>query len=53
MSCSTQLCIKLLMLVNVKMPTIVVILTFISLIKATSESLKERNGFAFQNFREC
>ena len=41
------------MLINVKMPTIVVIVTFISVIKATSESLEERNGFVFLNFRVC
>ena len=38
--CSTQLNTKLIQLINVKMPTIVGILTFISVINATSESLK-------------
>ena len=41
------------MLINVKMPTIVGILTFISLINTTSESLKARNGFDFQHFNFC
>ena len=39
-SCSTQLSMKFIMLINVKMPTIVGILTFISIINTTSESLK-------------
>ena len=38
--CSTQLSAKFILLVNVKMPTIVGILTFISMIKTTSERLK-------------
>ena len=37
-SCSTQLSMKFVMLINVKMPTIVGILPFISLINKTSES---------------
>ena len=36
-SCSTQLSIKFTMLINVKMPTIVGILTFINKINTTSE----------------
>ena len=40
LSCSTQLSIKRIMLINVKMPTIVGILTFISMIDKTSKSLK-------------
>ena len=38
--CSTQLSMKLNMLINVKMPTIVGILTFISMINITSENFK-------------
>ena len=41
---------KFIMLINVKMPTIVGILTFISMINTTSKSLKARNGFIFQHF---
>ena len=41
-SCSSQLSTKLILLINVKMPTIVVILTFISMINTTSERLKAR-----------
>ena len=36
------------MFINVKMPTIVDILTFISMIKATYESLKVIEVFIFQ-----
>ena len=39
------------MLINVKMPTIVGILTFISMINTTSESLKARKVFIFQRFK--
>ena len=42
-SCSTQLSTKFILLINVKMPTIVGILTFISMINTTSERLKARN----------
>ena len=49
--CSTQLSMKFIMPINVKMPTIVGILTFISMINATSESLKTRKVFDFQHFR--
>ena len=38
------------MLINAKMPTIVGILTFISMISTTSESLKARKVFIFQHF---
>ena len=38
------------MLMNVKMPTIVDILTFISKIKMTSASLKARKVLIFQHF---
>ena len=33
--CSTQLCMKFILLINVKMPTIVGILTFISMMNTT------------------
>ena len=39
-SCSTQLSIKIILLLNVKVPTIVGIFTFISMINTTSERLK-------------
>ena len=49
--CSTQLNTKFIVLINVKMPTIVVgILTFISIIKTTSERLKARNFLICQYF---
>ena len=38
------------MLINVKMPTIVGIVTFISMINKTSDSLKARKVFIFQHF---
>ena len=38
-SCSTQLSTKFILLINVKMPTFVGILTFISMINTTSERL--------------
>ena len=44
-SCSTQLSMKFIMLINVKMATIVGILTFIRMINTTSESLKVRSLF--------
>ena len=49
-SCSTQLSMKLFLLINVKMPTIVDILTFISMINTTSERLKTINFFICQYF---
>ena len=49
-SCSNQLSTKFILLVNVKMPTIVGILTFISMINTTSERLKEKNIFSCQYF---
>ena len=49
-SCSTQLSIKIIRLINVKMPTIVGILTFISMINKTSESLKARKACIFQHY---
>ena len=48
--CSTQLSKKFILLINVKMPTIVVILTFISMINTTSERLKVRNFFICRYF---
>ena len=49
-SCSTQLRMKFIILINVKMPTIVGILTFISMVNTTSESLKARKVFIIQYF---
>ena len=49
-SCSTQLSMKYIMLILVKMPTIVGILTFISMINSTSRSLKARKVYIFQHF---
>ena len=40
--CSTQLSAKFILLINIKMPTIVGILTFISMINTTSERLKAK-----------
>ena len=47
---STQLSTKFILLINVKMPTIVGILTFISMINATSERLKARIFFICRYF---
>ena len=44
-SYSTQLSTKFILLINVKMPTIVGILTYISIMKKTSKMLKARNFF--------
>ena len=49
-SCSTQQCMKFIMLINVKMPTIVGILTFMSSITTTSESLKVRRSLFSADF---
>ena len=49
-SCSTQLSTKFILLINVKMPTIVGILTFISMINTTSEILRARNFLICQYF---
>ena len=49
-SCSTRLSTKFIMLINVKMPTIVGILTFISMINATAQRLKARNFFICRYF---
>ena len=49
-SCSAKLSIKFIMLINIKMPTIVGILIFISMINKISASLKARKVFSFQHF---
>ena len=49
-SCSTQLSTKFILLINVKMPTIFGILTFISRLNTSSESLKARNIYILQHF---
>ena len=49
-SYSTQLSTKFVLLINVKMPTIVGILTLISMINTTSERLKARNFFICRYF---
>ena len=41
---------QFILLINVKMPTFVGILTFISWINTASESFKARNFFIFQHF---
>ena len=48
--CSTQLSTKFILQINVKMLTIVGILTFISMINTTSEGLKARNFFICRYF---
>ena len=48
-SCSIQLSTEVFLLINVKMPTIVDILTFISMLNTTSERLKARNFLVFRN----
>ena len=48
--CSTQLSTKFILLINVKMPTIVSILTFNSMINTTSKRLKARNFFVCRYF---
>ena len=50
MAYSNQLSTKFILLKNVKMPTIVGILTFISMINTTSEKLKLRNFFICRYF---
>ena len=42
---STQLSMKFILLINVEMPSIIGILTFISMINTKSERLKARNFF--------
>ena len=41
---------KFIMLTNVKKPTVVGILTFVSMINTTSEGLKARKNFIFLHF---
>ena len=48
--CSTQLSTKFILLINVKMPTFVGILTFISMINTSYASLKARNTYLFKPF---
>ena len=48
--CSTQLGTKIILLINVKMPTIVGILTFMSMINTKSERLKARYFFIYRYF---
>ena len=57
-SCSTQLNMNFIMLINVKMPTIVGILTIISMINTASESSKARkiilvHHFSFNEGMKC
>ena len=49
-SCSAQLSMKFILLINVKMPKIVGILTFISRINTTSECFKQEICVIFQYF---
>ena len=49
-SYSTQLSMNYILLINVKMPTIVGILTFISMINTTSEGLKAEHFFICLDF---
>ena len=49
-SYSTQLSTKFILPINVKMPTIVGILTFIGMTNTTSKRLKARNFFIFRYF---
>ena len=48
--CSTQLSLKFILLINVKIPTIVGILTFMRRINKTPESSIERKIFIYQHF---
>ena len=49
-SCPTQLSMKFILHINVKMPSIVGILIFINRINATSESFKARNIVVIKHF---
>ena len=49
--CLTHLSMKFIMLINVKMPTIVGILIYMSMINTTSEHLKARKVFIFKHCR--
>ena len=51
-SCLTQLSIKFILLINVKMPTIVGILTVMSRINPTSECIKQERIFKHFTFYE-
>ena len=52
-SCSTQLRLKFILLINAKMPTMVGILTFISMKNTTYECalINARETFIFKHFR--
>ena len=50
MSCSTHLSMPFIRLINVKMSTIVDILTIISMINTTSDSFKAKQNNYFQHF---
>ena len=50
-SCLTHQSMKFIMLINVKMPSIDVILTLISMTVSTSEHLKAIKVFIFQHFK--
>ena len=41
---------KFIMLINIKMPTIVGILTYITMINTTSKRIKSRKYFIFERF---
>ena len=49
-SCSTQMSTKFILLLDVKMPTIVGILIFISMIDTTYERLKAKSFITFRKF---
>ena len=49
-SCTTQLSKNFIMLINVTMPTIVSILTFIRIINTPNECLNARKVFIFLHF---
>ena len=49
-SCSTQLSMKFILLINVKMPTIVGILTFISMMNTSYERPNARHFYIFWYF---
>ena len=50
-SCLTQLSMKFIMFINVKMPTIFGILIFMSMVNTTSEHLKASERFIFKHYR--
>ena len=49
-SCSTQLSMKFILLMYIKMPTVDGVLTFMSMINTTSERLKARYFFICRYF---